>query len=243
MKTLDRRSEIPLHVQLRKVLQQLIVGNHYEPGKLFPTEREIAERYHVSRTTIREAINDLVRLGYLTRQQGKGTFVARAHGAFDATQLSSFTEDMTQRGLMAGGQVLELTKTIPRGEIQKHFGSSVKSVWQIYRLRLANQEPIALQDSFLPANRFDFTTNDLADGSLYDLLAARYGVYTASAYEMITAAVATAHQAELLELTPGAPLLCVDRFAFSQTGEPIEVVKVMYRADRYKFFVHQRRGV
>lgn len=239
---LDRSSGIPLRIQLRDVLQREITQGAYEPGEMFPTEREIAERYHVSRTTIREALTDLVRLGFVTRQQGKGTFVARSTDVFDATQLSSFSEDMSKRGLTAGAELLAFDTQAPEEDHVKHFGSHVDAVWRIYRLRLANGEPIALQTSYLPAGRFDFTAEEVATGSLYRVLEARYGVFVASADEVISAVVASGAQAEILRVEQGTALLCVDRYAFSQSGEPVEYVRIQYLADRYKFFVHQSRG-
>ncbi len=242
MQTLDRSSSTPLHVQLREILQRAILGGAYHPGESFPTEREISATYHVSRTTIREALSDLVRLGYLVRQQGKGTFVARAHDAFDATELSSFSEDMAKRGLRAGAVLLGLSQQPPLGPARQHFGDEVATVWRIYRLRLANDEPIALQTSYLPAERFAFTEDDLRDGSLYAILQQRYGVAIASADEVLSAVVAGTDQAKLMRLPAGAPLLRVERYTYSQTGEPLEYVEILYRADRYTFFVHQNRG-
>ena len=241
MSSLDRNSSVPLHIQLRDLLLDHVVEGTYQPGEAFPTEREISQRYHVSRTTIREAINDLVRLGYLVRQQGKGTFVARSHDAFDATRLSSFTEDMSRRGLTAGAELLSLSREAPSEGARRHFGE-VATVWRLHRLRLADGEPIALQTSFLPADRFGFSEEELKDASLYRLLAERYGVGFTTADEIISATVATSEQAELLKVESGAPLLCVERYAYAQTGEPLEVVSILYRADRYKFFVHQHRG-
>lgn len=242
MPTLDRNSRLPLHIQLRDLLQREIVEGAYRPGAAFPTEREISERFHVSRTTIREALSELVRLGHLVRQQGKGTFVARTHDAFDATQLSSFTEDMRRRGFRAGARLLEFERCPAAGPARRHFGGGAGELWRVRRLRFADDEPIALQTSFLPADRFRFDERELTDASLYGLLAERHGVFVARADEVIAAAVASAEQAALLALEGCAALLCVERFAYSQTGEPIEYAEIQYRADRYTFFVHQSRG-
>jgi GntR family transcriptional regulator len=239
---LDRNSKVPLHVQLRDCLRQGIVKGTRRPGEPFPTEREISEKYHVSRTTIREAITDLVQLGYIVRQQGKGTFVARSHNTFDANTLSSFTEDMVNRGFTAGTKLLRLELQAPNETSQQHFGNNIEALWYILRLRLANDEPIALQASYMPANRFEFKNEELAEGSLYRLLAERYGISVTSADEVISASIADPEQAELLKVKAGSALLSVDRFAYSQVGEPVEYVTILYRADRYKFFAHQSRG-
>ncbi len=240
--TLDRASGVPLRLQLRDALQRQIIDGSYRPGESFPTEREIAEHFRVSRTTIREALVDLVQDGFLVRQQGKGTFVARAKDAFDATHLSSFSEDMRKRGLTAGSRLLGVRDEVPAGDVAAHFGPEVVRVRRIDRLRFADGEPIALQRSWLPLPRFDFPPESIENESLYAVLEERHGVFVASADEVISAEVASASEAELLSVESGAPLLCVLRFAYSQTGEAIECVRIRYRADRYTFSVHQRRG-
>lgn len=239
---LNRISKVPLHIQLRNLLQQEVIEGAYEPGEPFPTEREIAERFHVSRTTIREAVAGLVRLGYLVRQQGKGTFVARSHDAFDATKLSSFTEDMRKRGKTAGASLLTFEEQEANEPSRRHFGDATKTVLCVRRLRLADGQPIAIQTSYLPLDQFDLSAQALGEGSLYALLLERYGVDVSSADEVIAATCATKEQAELLAIASGEALLCVDRYAYSQTGQPIEYVQILYRADQYKFFVHQLRG-
>lgn len=240
--TLDRTSGVPLRLQLRDALQRQITEGSYRPGQAFPTEREIAEHFRVSRTTIREALVDLVQDGFLVRQQGKGTFVARAKDAFDATRLSSFSEDMRRHGLRAGSRLLSVRDEAPDREVAAHFGGDVLCVRRIDRLRFADDEPIALQRSWLPLPRFAFPPEEIENDSLYSFLEERYGVFVESADEVISADVARSDEAALLSLDPGAPLLCVLRFAFSQTGEAIECVRIRYRADRYTFSVHQRRG-
>lgn len=242
IQTLDRNGNVPLHVQLRDALRRQIVEGVYQPGQVFPTEREFAETFHVSRTTIREALNDLVRLGYLTRQQGKGTFVARTHDAFDAARLSSFSEDMARRGQQPGSQVLSFERATVPLEAREHLGDASTEAWRIVRVRFADEEPIALQMSYLPAKRFPLEPLELHNGSLYALLKQKYGIYAASADEIITAEVAPEEEAQLLGVAVGAPLLCVERFVFSQRGEAVEYAKLSYRADSYKFYVHQHRG-
>lgn len=241
-KALDRSSGVPLHLQLRNMLRDQITEGPYRPGEAFPTEREVAERFRVSRTTVREALAELAQDGFLVRRQGKGTFVARTRAVFDATRLSSFSEDMQRRGLQAGGRILDVREEVPEADVAAHFGRDVRRVRRIDRLRFAGGEPISLQQSFLPLPRFCFPVEALAESSLYRLLERRFGVFVASADEVISAEVASVADAALLDIEEGAPLLCVRRFAFAQTGDAVEFARIRYRADRYEFSVHQRRG-
>jgi GntR family transcriptional regulator len=239
---IDRDNGLPLHLQIRRMLQRQITDGSYRPGEPFPTERELGERFRVSRTTVREAVVGLVDDGFLVRQQGKGTFVARTRDTFDATRLSSFSEDMQRRGLSTRSRVLSLREEVPTGDAALHFGPDVQRVLRIDRLRFADDEPISLQRSFLPLPRFAFTLGELENASLYELLETHHGVVVRSAEEVISAEGATTADARLLNVHEGAPLLCVLRFAFSQTGSAIECVNIRYRADRYRFSVQQRRG-
>jgi GntR family transcriptional regulator len=244
MQLLNRSSAVPLHRQLRNILEHMILEGSYVPGQPFLTEKEVEETFRVSRTTVREAINELTRLGYVTRRQGQGTFVMRTQELLDAAQLSSFSEDMTRRGLQPGGKVLSLSKEYSQGEAFKHFGGSLKHVWRLHRLRLANNKPISLQTSYLPIDEsnIQLSAEQLTNRSLYELLERDYGLIMTSADEVFSATNASSEQAKLLEVKRGAALFCVDRYAFTQTGKPLEYVHIAYRADKCKFFAHQRRG-
>jgi GntR family transcriptional regulator len=244
MQLLNRSSDVPLHRQLRGILEDMIVGGSYTPGQPFLTDKEVEKTFRVSRTTVREAISELSRLGYITRRQGQGTFVMRTQEPLDATQLSSFSEDMKRRGLKPGSKVLGLSKERSQGEALKHFGKKVKQVWRLHRLRLADGEPFALQTSYLPLddNNIHLSTESLTNRSLFELLERDYGLIMTSADEVFSATNASSEQAKLLEVKTGTALFCVDRYAFTQTGKPLEYVHIAYRADKCKFFAHQRRG-
>lgn len=244
MQLLNRSSDVPLHRQLRNILEDMIVTGSYAPGQPFLTDKQVEETFRVSRTTVREAINELSRLGYITRRQGQGTFVMRTQELLDAAQLSSFSEDMTRRGLQPGSKVLSLNKERSQGEALKHFGGSVKQVWRLHRLRLGNNEPISLQTSYLPVDESNIQLSGerLTNTSLYELLERDYGLIMSSADEVFSAMNATAEQAKFLGVKTGTALFCVDRYAFTQTGKPLEYVHIAYRADKCKFFAHQRRG-
>ncbi len=238
---LNRNSSTPLHVQLRNILQQMLVEGDYEIGQTFLPEHVIESTFYVSRTTVREAISDLVSSGYLTRQRGKGTFVTRNNEAFEASKLTSFSEDMAQRGHQASSEVITLQRVETPTRLDQHFPNN-DSVWEIFRLRFADDEPIALQRSFVPSSDHVFERHELKQGSLYQLIALHYGLQATSADEVITATNATPSQADLLRIDRGAPLLHVERITFAQQGQIIEYVEIDYRADRYSFHVHRTKG-
>lgn len=106
-----RSSEVPLYLQLKRVLSQKIASEELRSGAPIPSERELEEMYNLSRTTVRQAINELVREGVLYRHQGRGTFVARPRIQPALHRLTSFSEDMRMRGLRPGGRTLEMGET------------------------------------------------------------------------------------------------------------------------------------
>jgi GntR family transcriptional regulator len=169
---LNRSSDVLLHRQLRGILEDMIMGGSYTSGQPFLTDKEVEQTFCVSRTTVREAINELARLGYVTRRQGQATFVMRTQEPLDATQLSSFSGDMRHRGLEPGSKVLSLLKEKSQGEALKHCGERVKDVWCLYRLRLADGEPFALQTNYLPLdeNSIELSAAKLINQSLFELL-------------------------------------------------------------------------
>lgn len=235
----DRKT--PIYYRLYEVLKQMLFSGQYSSGDKFLTEKEIESAFHVSRVTARLALERLVREGYVMRHRGQGTFVARSYESFDAKRLSSFTQDMASRGLKASARVLEFRHLPLSGNAERHFGKNVRHLLKIVRLRLADEEAVAIQTCYLP-ERLAFPKERLASGSLYALLAQDFGISIASADEIIMARAATEEQAGLLSIPAGAPLLYVERYTFAQTGEAVEYAEIFYRADRYRFYVQQTVG-
>src|SRR5574341_1099270 len=104
----DRNLPVPLYYQLREALLTLIKEGRLKEGDLIPTERELGERFQVSRITVRRAIDELAREGYLVTQQGKGTFVARPKIQRHMTHMKSFSEEMADEGHRPGSRLLSL---------------------------------------------------------------------------------------------------------------------------------------
>jgi GntR family transcriptional regulator len=236
---IDRRT--PVYYQLYEALKHLLFNGQYTSGDRFLTEKEVEATFHVSRVTARLALERLVREGYVMRQRGQGTFVARSYEAFDAKRLSSFTQDMASRGLKASARILEFGYVPPSGNMERHFGKNVQRLLKIIRLRLADEEAVAIQTCYLP-ERLAFPKERLGSGSLYALLAQDFGVAIAGADEIIMAKAASEEQAGLLSVPVGAPLLYVERYTFAQTGEAVEYAEIFYRADHYRFYVRQTGG-
>ena len=211
-------------------------------GSPVPGERDLAQRYGTSRTTIRQALAELVIEGRLVRRQGKGTFVAPPKVA-QLLELAGYTEEMRARGLNPQTQILDTGYRPADEELALLLGIRPGGrVLRIHRLRLADGEPMAFAASYLPARRFPGLRRK-ADraASLYEVLATAYGVELAQAEETIETVLASPADAGLLGVDAGLPLLLLSRRAFDAEGTPVEWSQSWYRGDRYKFLTRTRR--
>jgi len=237
-KTLDKLASTPIYVQLRELLRHQVATGDLAPGMRVPSERELAERWGISRMTARLALSQLVELGHLRRVPGKGTFVEHPRVLQGLQTLTSFTEDMRLRGKVPGGRVLEqaIVKATPNVAARLDLPPGARVV-KVCRVRLADNEPMSLETAFLPAGRFAWLVQeDLATQSLYDVLARR-DVELAWSDQTVEASLARKTEADLLGIARRAPVLRIQRTTFDTTAQPVEHVQSVYRADRYTFRV------
>ena len=231
---------IPKYYRLKKHLVELTEA--LPPGSPLPPERTLAEKYSTSRTTVRQALAELVIEGRLQRIQGKGTFVAKPKVAQEL-QLVSYTEDMRHHGLSPETRILEIGYVTADERFATLLGIRPGGrALRIHRLRLADGEPMSIDTSLLPARRFPGLRRELPrHRSLYETLATAYDVHLAEAEETIETVLATPDDAGLLGVDVGLPLLLLSRHAFDTAGEPVEWAQSLYRGDRYKFITRLRR--
>ncbi|HEX3785909.1 MAG TPA: GntR family transcriptional regulator [Pseudonocardiaceae bacterium] len=206
------------------------------PGSPIPTERSLAAEFDVSRTTVRQALAELTVEGRLLRVQGKGTFAAEPKVA-QRLQLSSYTEDMRAQGRQPSSKLLEISEDPADIDLARLLAIRAGAkVLRMHRLRLADNEPMAIETTHLPLSRFRGLRRYVSSGgSLYQVLRERFGVEMGHAEETIETALASPEEAELLGADVGLPMLLLSRHSFDSTGNPVEWVRSVYRGDRYKF--------
>jgi GntR family transcriptional regulator len=240
---IDRNSPVPLYDQLRAALLTLMRDGQLREGDPFPTEREIGESFQVSRITVRRAIDELVREGYLVTQQGKGTFVARPKIQRHMTQMKSFSEEMAAEGHQPGSRLLSLRHEQVQGQTASALNIEEDSwVWVVERLRLADDEPICISSAYLnlPLD-VSLTPAELQQQvSLWSTLAKK-GIILTRSTETIQAVAAGDREAELLHIEIGAPLLLVEGIVYSDQDVPIEYHQIFNRGDRYTYSVQTVR--
>jgi GntR family transcriptional regulator len=219
--------------EARDQVLELIEG--LQVGEAIPPERVLSQQLGVSRLTLRAALADLVREGHLTRRRGAGTFVAEPKVAKEMT-ITSFSDDMRQRGLTPGSRTLEF-RTIPAGARLGRilYVSPSEPVLSVKRLRLADGEPMALELLHAPQALFPgLTAGDLEESSFYDLLADRYGIEIVGGTQTVEPTVTNDEESEQLTVPLHSPALLFERVTRATTGEIVEYTSSIYRGDRYR---------
>lgn len=237
---IDRQNPIPLHEQCKQLLLVQIQDGDLGPGDAIPPERELGERYGLSRTTVRQAVTELVQQGFLQKVQGSGTFVTKPAIPLDLHRFTSFSEDMRARGREPSSKVLSICITNVEQKILAIINTD-NPVQKVERLRLADGKPMGIHTAYLP-RQFQIDTKVLEQvGSLYTVLTRDYHLNLVAADETLEATAASERDAQLLEIPKGSPVLRIERVSFDNRSEPKEYVVMRYRSDEYKYYVRLTR--
>lgn len=243
IKPLDRRSRVPLYRQLREQIAAGLESGELPMGATLPPEEELVQILGVSRHTVRQALQELDYDGYLKRVPGRGTTIVRNKISRELTQLTSLSEDLQQQGMSVSSQVLAFDSVPAPAYVADRLGIKAETlVTYIYRLRSANNIPVALNTSYvwLP-DRAAIVARDLeANGSLYALLD-RLGVTIVEADRTLEAIAASEERAKLLDVAVGSPLLLVEGVAYTHDHVAVEYHQVVNAGKRYKYALHTVR--
>jgi GntR family transcriptional regulator len=211
------------------------------PGSAVPTERELAERFKTSRTTVRQAIAELVVDGRLERTQGRGTFVAQPK-LMQVRQLTSFSQDLQAQGQRPGSVVLRIDEQPADDEVSANLEVAPGTpIHRVERLRTAADEPIAHEIAHLAGPLPDLANQLALRGSLYRTLHEAFGIELSSVQDVVETALADPMEASLLGVDTGLPMLLVHRTARDAQGRPVEWTRSVFRGDRFRFVA--RHGV
>jgi GntR family transcriptional regulator len=237
----DRSSGVPAYLQIEERLAGLIEAGVLAVGDRLPAERRLAASTGVSRMTARAALRALAERGLVTRDVGRGTFVARVRVDHDLSALTGFTEAVRRQGLAPRSRIRAVEELRAPEAIARELGLSPSAaVYRIQRLRFADEEPLVLEDSWLPAAAFPGLIDEDLRGSLYALLDDRFGRAPVHAEERLSPVVADRDLAGALQVDVGSPLMLVERVAAASDGTPVEFARDHHRGDRARFVVQVR---
>jgi GntR family transcriptional regulator len=241
---IDKQAKVPLYHQINQNLRQLIEGGHLQPGDGVPSEWELSDLYGVSRLTVRRALEELAREGWLTRRHGVGTFVANTKVAQIVPSKLGFTQKMQEIGRLPSSRLISLKVILSPAEVAIHLGLEAGApVIELVRVRLADDEPIMLETSYLSQARFpDLTEAGLGNHSLYEFLSQHYHTTLVAVDQTLEPTLLTVLEAELLEAEPQSPAMLSEVLAFTTEDTAIEYSRAVTRADKCKFIFHFREG-
>lgn len=234
----------PLYDQLVDILSEKI-DHEYRPGDLMPSERELSERYGLSRTTVRLALQELERLGLVIRQHGRGTFVAdRSAQTTNLMQSYSFTEQMRELGRVPETTILEFCEFEADKNLAEHMGTRIgEKLFKLKRLRSADGMPMMIERSYLPVRKFLSLKRPMLEKKpLYDVIEQDFREKIRVAEEEFFASIACPADARLLDITEGAPVLDLVRTTYNVSNEIVEYTLSVARADQFKYKVFHHRN-
>lgn len=238
-----RDTAIPLYYQLAAFLRKRIVTMELRPGDSLPSEEALADKYEVSRITVRHALSILEEEGLVRRHRGKGTFVSEWARTVESPRSSGFIEDIIAMGHKTRVKILRMGVVEAHGIVQQRLGLNPGArVLRIEKVRLLDGMPFSYVVNYLPEEvGLRIQSMDLTERPLLSILEEDLRIKAWKALQTIEATVAEPDVAAHLEIRTGDPLLRVERTVFDPKGKPIEHVWVLYRADKYHFTVRLRR--
>jgi len=235
---LDRKSPIPLYLQLEDLLACRIREGVLQPGDALPSERQLCQEFGLSRTTVRAALSELSRKGLIRTVPGRGAFVTRPQSDLAVrVSLSGFTRDVLREGMVPSSRLLDARLiTSPPPALAEAMGlQSEDDLVRLERLRLVNDVPLALHIVYLNHRLCpQILQYNLAERSLFELLRAEYGLVLTRAEQQVYAALADQREMELLGLSHPAAVLRAERKTFLNTGEVIEFALATYCGEWYR---------
>ncbi len=237
---IDRSSPIPFYFQLKKILIQEISTGRWAPDEQIPSEPEICQHFHLSRTTVRQALSQLENEGMIRREKGRGTFVSQTYPQLWFLQSSQgFYDEAARKGHEVVSRLIRRELAALPGFAAEALGLEVGSEGVIMeRLRWVDGRVVMYVVNYLvPSLAPAVMDADLVNGSLYRAFAEGAGFTVAGGRRVVEALTAEEELAELLEVDQGSPLLFVESVAWDESLVPVEFYRAWHRADRTKIEV------
>lgn len=238
MKAIDKSSRLPLYYQLMDILIHEIEDQTLKVGDKLLSERELCECFDLSRSTVRLAIQEMEREGYIEKKHGKGTFVSEQRLKQNLLNFYSFTEEMKKIGKTPSSLVLSFEQLPCDARTAKKMALEIGApVYRFERLRLADNDPMLLETTYVPGNRFEnLTREDLEQSALYDIFRNRYMADLTMAEETFRPVMVNDQEAKRLQMEPTQPSLMIERTTY-EGNNVVEYTMSLTRGDRFRYTV------
>jgi len=234
-------TRVPAYHQVATALRERISAGTLRAGERLPSESELVEHFGVSRNTVRQALEVLHSVNLISRQQGRGTFVASQGLSHVIGELKSLTDVLIERGFQPGIRDLVIVHD-HHGPVDATEFLRTPNLWRVERVRTVDDRPFCIMSSWLAADLGSkLQAQQMAgQGSLYRCLSEQLGIHLKEATEIIRAEAATRDEAARLEIAPAAPLIVTYRWSEDQNGRPVEYVRAATPGDRYQYVAKLR---
>jgi GntR family transcriptional regulator len=237
---LNKSVPVPLYYQLKNMLLEEFKSGQHPVDSMIPTEKEFSELFAISRTTVRQALTELVREGWLYRVKSKGTFIAQTKIKQDfIKRLETFNEQIIRSGCVPSTQLLQMDERLMPENVYSRMNlpQDTKAVY-LYRRRCADGDPIVTVETYLPYSSCAFVLDqDMSKVSLYNVLATRENTRICRVTRVLEAVPANSRDVATLNIMRGKPIQFFTTIGFNHADEPIEYSLARYRGDRNKFEV------
>lgn len=242
---IDKTIPIPLYYQLKEILLRYI--DQAEENSTLPTEATLCAFYKLSRSTVRQALGELVDEGYIVRHKGKGTMILPKKIKQDfLVILKTFNDEMQQKGLIPTTKVLSQKLIKPFSFVANALNiESTDDVVQLVRLRSTNGQPIVLVTTYLPAdynNLRNIIDEDLEQQSMYHIMNERFSTPIIECKRMLEVRKASEFEARSLGTKEGEPMQYIETVSYDNRNHPVEFSMAYYRSDRSRFYIDTLRS-
>jgi GntR family transcriptional regulator len=243
MARINKNNPEPAYLQIAAAVKALLKAGKIPSDTAMPPERVLAERFGVSRMTMRQANDILEREGLINRQRGRGTFAAQNRIVKQEQETRSFTEEIRRRGGVPSSRVISFKTIDAPVQAAQFFGVGPKEpLYAIERVRLADNVPMAFESTQILARLCpNLERFNLADYSLYQILEENYGIQLARSVEELSAIQPSALHRKMLKTRQNSAVLLVRRKTYTVEGKPLELATTAYRGDLYTAVVYSSR--
>lgn len=242
MQLIDRENHQKLYMQLYEIIRKKIENNEWAIGSQIPTEQELCKMFNVSRATVRTAILELTRHGFLKRQQGKGTFICKTATSDGLLMITSFREFLFDKNVTFDTKILAQTIMVPPDnfDLKIEFPQD-KRVIYVKKLHTVNDDPVLLQESFIPQHICPLLLEeDLINNSLYEIFEKNCGIKITKIKTFFELASLKEDESKLLKLAKGSPSILLTQQIFSG-DTPIMFTRSMKGSNKITFSMDLER--
>ncbi|MGL5312272.1 MAG: GntR family transcriptional regulator, partial [Peptostreptococcaceae bacterium] len=213
----------PIYKTIENHIKELINSKTLKQGDLIPSEKQLSEEFEVTRMTVRSALNNLVKEGYITRRRGIGSIVLGSKIYDNISAISGFTREMKNKGFEVSNIVVDLQIVEADEELSTNLNIEVgDNVWEIKRIRLADNIKVSYMITYMPVKLFPNLNKKYCVGSLYEYIEQGCGYKIAVSERAVEAVISDVELEEMLDLNKKEPILYIKQTCRIETGEIFE---------------------